>query len=170
MSDVGPVPGDILWWKGDKSKLINRVIMRRTNSEYVHVAVVAYQGLIVQAVTGGVEIALLPDPPTYAAVASTGNKLQHDDPANFLKAMRGMMCFAGNTPYGFLDIVSQLLMLLPGSLSISADRSVDCSHLATLWLQSAGFDLPFGTEPNRVTPGSLFTILSAAGVPIRIVT
>lgn len=157
--------GDVLFFAGDKGKFIDRVIMQRTKSTYVHVAVVIAPGLIIQAVTGGVQIAKVPN--TYTVIAHVGRDLYRKAPLECRNAMRDLMCLAGSTPYGVLDIVSQALMLLPGNLTISANRSYDCSHLATLWLQSAGMDLPFGTEANRVTPGSLYEMLVSAGTQME---
>lgn len=150
-----PVAGDILFF-ASSGKLIDRMIERRTGSDVVHVAIVVDANTVIQAVSGGVELHALPT--NYAYIARVGAALAQADPSRFHKALADLLATVG-TPYGFGDIFDQALMLLPGRPAISFDRSYDCSHLAAVWLEAAGYALPFDTEADRITPGDLKRIL-----------
>jgi hypothetical protein len=150
-----PSPGDILFFKGSDQKFIDRLIMARTRSWCVHVEVVLTNSpkpTAIGALSGGVNIH--PIPTSYAASAPTGVVLSQKDPERLQAALQDLTKRAGDV-YGWGDIVSQVLMMLPGHPDISFNRSEDCSDLVTQFLLAAGYRLPFGTAPDRVVPGDL---------------
>jgi len=146
--------GDILFFEGDPTKFIDRLIMARTKSWCVHVEVVLTtypQNTSIGAVTGGVQIHKTPL--NYSAVARTSVTLVKT-PERLATALQDLAKRAGDT-YGWGDILSQALMMLPGHPNVSFNRSEDCSDLVTEFLIAAGYPLPFAVSPSRVSPGDL---------------
>lgn len=153
-----PIPGDVLFFKGNPHKLIDKLIMGRTGGDVVHVSIVYDTNLVIQAVSGGVELAGIPT--NYSYLAHTGKILldegKGEDVVRALHDVRGRV----GDKYGLGDILDQALSYLPGHPAISFDRSEDCSHLAAAFLQDAGFSFPFDTTDATVTPVSLKELLN----------
>lgn len=150
-----PDVGDVLFFKAGKS-FIDRAIIARIGGDVVHVAIVVTEVHIIQAVSGGIKLARIPD--NYAYIARVGTALQKAKPERFEQARLGLLSLVGRR-YGFGDIIDTILELLPGHPVISFDRSYDCSHLAAVWLDAAGYQLPFDTVTARITPADLKRIL-----------
>lgn len=163
-----PNAGDLAFFRGDPHKRIDALIMRRTQSPWVHVGVVIGYGLMLSARSDGVRIEPLPD---GATVAATGAQLAACD-----DALTWLLCRAGDA-YGFGDIVNQAVTWLnaqmPSWLSwlelptLSFARHLDCSHLALDFLRIGGY--PFSPaahiavlQPENVTPGALAAIVLPA--------
>lgn len=150
------IPGDVAFYKGDVNKPIDHIIMARTKSEIVHVAVVT-DGLeanarTIAAVSEGIRYEVLGTP--YRTWRPVGGYGRLEEGLAFLRSQVGQV-------YGFADIANQVL-LLTGKDPVLLDKSEDCSDLATKFLWVAGVALPYQLiDTNRVTPGWLATILDS---------
>lgn len=157
-------PGDLLFFKGDPKNPIDRVIMRRTGSHWVHVGVVIEHRLMLSARADGVKIEPLPN---GALLYVANGSLSHRE-----EALRWLLQQAGDG-YGFGDIFNQALLWLSAHHpwfdlpTLDFARRRDCSHLVYDFLRVGGY--PFGPQahiqllqPERVTPGML---AAALGIP-----
>ena len=157
------ITGDLAFFRGDPHKRIDALIMRRTQSPWVHVGVVIDHGLMLSARSDGVRIEPLP---SGATLASTGAQLAACD-----DALTWLLQRAGDA-YGFGDIFNQCVTWLnahtPAWLelpTLSFARHLDCSHIALDFLRIGGY--PFSPaahiatlQPENVTPGALASILN----------
>lgn len=155
-------PGDLAFFRGDPHKRIDALIMRRTDSPWVHVGIVIDHGLMLSARSDGVRIEPLPD---SATLAVTSTALAHRD-----DALRWLLQRAGDA-YGFGDIFNQAVTWLNAQTprwlelpTLSFARHLDCSHLALDFLRIGGY--PFSADahiatlqPENVTPGALASIV-----------
>lgn len=144
--------GDIAFYETHGS-LLDDAIVLRTGSPLVHVAIVEQVGATVAATSGGItrqemrgnEYAVWRPAAGYAT-------------ARLVAALDFLSGEVGK-PYGYADIVNQVL-LLSGKDPVLLDKSEDCSDLATKFLWIAGVPLPAPLIlTNRVTPGGLYHTL-----------
>jgi hypothetical protein len=153
---VNPTIGDLLFYKATDN-FIDKLIVARTGGPWVHVAIVVTAGNVIEAVSGGVRSHAIN--PAYGAIGQVGDMLYKANQLRFITALVKLQGTVGQH-YGFGDILDQFLMLLPGQPCISWDRSEDCSHLAVEFLLAAGYGLPFGTEGARISPTTLFNLMT----------
>jgi hypothetical protein len=151
---IVPAAGDILFCEST-GKPIDRLIVARTGSQWVHVKVAVSSTMVVEAVSGGVRLHATD---AYQGIARVGARLKVADPARFQQAQTALLGRVGDR-YGIGDLLDQLLNYLPGHPVISWDRSEDCSDLAVQFLTNAGYTLPFATVAAAITPGSLADLL-----------
>lgn len=151
--------GDIIFVRGGKS-FVDRAIMWRTKSLYVHVAVEVEDGKVVEAVHTGVRLgngyaedqivrfhdAAIPSSPRFR---------------NSLRWLKGQV---GET-YGFIDIINQAISFFwPKGIFLSSPTMMDCSDLAVRFLDVNDYPLPDEIKlyPQLVSPGDLLRALGEA--------
>lgn len=150
-----PVAGDIAFYQSHGS-FIDNLIVARTGSQIVHVAIFEDEHNTIAATSNG--ITRQPAGGEYAvwkyAIRPFLPVSRYDDAIAWLRAQVGK-------PYGYADIVNQVL-LLTGKDPVLLDKSEDCSDLATKFLWIAGVLLPASfIDANTITPGGLYACLQA---------
>ena len=145
--------GDIAFYQGHLGSLVDEAISLRTGSDLVHVAIFREPGETIAATSGGI---------TRQASGGEHSIWRSDvalPTARLVAALDWLDAEVGK-PYGYADIVNQVL-LLTGKDPVLLDKSEDCSDLACRFLWIAGVALPASyITTNRVTPGGLFLALS----------
>lgn len=144
--------GDIAFYKGSAYNPIDKVVMLRTGSDIVHVAVFDGDNTTIAATSNGItrqnsghEYKVWRPRNGYA-------ETRLDEALFFLRDQIGQ-------PYGWADIANQVL-LLSNQNPVLLDKSSDCSDLATKFLWIAGVALPYALiNTNRITPGGLYSAL-----------
>lgn len=144
--------GDVAFY-ADHGSLIDKAIVLRTGSTFVHVAVFVSPTETIAATSAGI------------TRQAHGNEVVVWRPRAGYAAMRQLRALAFldgevGKPYGYADIINQLL-LLKGGDPVLLDKSSDCSDLATKFLWIAGTPLPAALIlTDRVTPGGLHDALN----------
>lgn len=144
--------GDIAFYKGTSGQPVDELIMLRTGSPYVHVAVCVGPTMTIAATSNGIT------QQGIANVTDIWRPSAQYDTARLASAIAWLTGQVGKA-YGYADIANQVLLMLSKD-PILLDKSADCSDLATKFLWIAGVALPSTLiDTNKVTPGMLASVL-----------
>ena len=148
------VAGDIAFYKGQPGLVLDELIMLRTGSPYVHVAICTGPDSTIAATSGGITLQGISN------VTDICRTSQDYESGRLAAAMDWLVGQVGKA-YGYADVVNQVLLSVAKD-PILLDKSADCSDLATRFLWIAGLALPAALiETNRVTPGMLQATLGS---------
>lgn len=151
-------PGDLLFFAKRAGQLNEEIISTWTDSPFVHVAIAISAVQKIEALAHGVVLT----PIDGRAVAASYSYTQHAhplDPNRLHDALTWLIGQKGNL-YGWGDIANAFLMKFESEITVSVGNHVDCSGLATEFLQRAGgVDLGTLVNPHEVSPAALATQL-----------
>lgn len=144
--------GDICFYNTSHS-LIDDLIVARTGSPVVHVAVYVGDGHTIAAVTGGISRQNIGNEAHVWYPQGDYNLARLNVAILWLNQQVGL-------PYGYADIANMVFTLL-GKNPVLLDKSADCSDLAAKFLWIAGVELPANLiETHTISPGGLYSTLS----------
>lgn len=150
---------------GTLSYLTDATIASETGSHYVHVEIVYNATASLSTDRVGIAIAALSQGVVKHPIDYTYTKRAEFSPGQLPNAANALAWLQGEVghPYGWLDILNQGLLHLPGNPTIAMHSAYDCSDLATRFLSLAGYQLPdyLVVAPQSVTPGELAAALQA---------
>lgn len=143
--------GDILFWTGDRSKPIDRLIMDFTHGPFVHVSIDHGDGWTVGARSdGGVIEQTIPSGLTVYHPSSSTAPLDIEKGMGFLHQQLGR-------PYGYCNVLNVVLRAFHLPYRIIRLGHYDCSALVAHYLLHIGMDI--SDEPDSLSPNDLARLL-----------